>query len=263
MGDVDDDGMILAFDAALTLQYSVGFDPLSVDPLPWENWRDSTANVDGIDGITANDAGLILQYSAGIISSFSGGAKKSLSFADVTIEIVDKHIVFYSHGDLLGLNLSTTDKNQLLGVPVTIGVDFLSAFNIHGSTYNLGLCTATPPEEGSAIMKIPFNQSGTVSFKLLVNTEEKIVTVDLSTGVVELEKEIFSIYPNPVNDRLIIHGVTEEGIVRIFTLLGQQLYAVHMDGPHMEIDVSDLSTGIYSVIFDTKISFIWRWIAGN
>jgi hypothetical protein len=79
-GDVDDDGLILAYDAALTLQHSVGLDPLpDVDPLPWENWRDSTANVDGIGGITAYDAALILQYSAGIITEFPVGGKKSVA----------------------------------------------------------------------------------------------------------------------------------------------------------------------------------------
>ncbi len=86
--DVDDDGVILAYDAALTLQYSVGIDPMPIlDPLPWEPWRDSTANVDGAGDITAFDAGMILQYSAGIISEFSSEALKSAPVAAVTIEV--------------------------------------------------------------------------------------------------------------------------------------------------------------------------------
>jgi len=41
-GDVNDDGNIHAYDAALTLQYASGFDPLpDLDPKPWENWRDT------------------------------------------------------------------------------------------------------------------------------------------------------------------------------------------------------------------------------
>ena len=85
-GDVDDDGTIFAYDAALTLQYSVGIDPLpTIDPIPWENWRDTTANVDGVGEVTANDAGMILQYSTGLISSFTSSSKKSASQAFISI----------------------------------------------------------------------------------------------------------------------------------------------------------------------------------
>ena len=142
LGDVDDDGIILAYDAAITLQYSVGLDPFpGIDPLPWENWRDSTANVDGMGGITANDAGMILRYSAGIITSFYGEVNKSVSIADVTVNVVDNDIMFYSYGDLIGLNLSTKNENEILGVPVILGDNFMSAFNDRGTTYNIGLCT--------------------------------------------------------------------------------------------------------------------------
>jgi hypothetical protein len=112
LGDVDDDGKILAYDAALTLQYSVGLDPMpTIDPLPWENWRDSTANVDGAGQVTAYDAAMILQYSAGIVTDFIGSSKKSASFADVTVEVVGNEIVFHSSGDLIGLNISTLSEN--------------------------------------------------------------------------------------------------------------------------------------------------------
>ena len=51
-GDVDANFMVQAYDAALTLQYSVGKDPLpQLDPLPWDNWRLQAANVDGVQGI--------------------------------------------------------------------------------------------------------------------------------------------------------------------------------------------------------------------
>ena len=120
-GDVDDDSIILAYDAAITLQYSVGLDPIAdIDPLPWENWRDSTANVDGIGGITAYDAGLILQYSAGVITSFPGEVSKSISMADVYIDIVADEIIFYAYGKLVGFNLCTTDENNILGIPVVL-----------------------------------------------------------------------------------------------------------------------------------------------
>jgi hypothetical protein len=70
MGDVNGDGLVGAYDAALVLQYSVGLNPLpTIDPLPWEAWRIATADVYNLPGVTAYDAALILQYSVGIITS--------------------------------------------------------------------------------------------------------------------------------------------------------------------------------------------------
>ncbi len=259
LGDVDDDGIILAYDAAITLQYSVGLDPFpGIDPLPWENWRDSTANVDGMGGITANDAGMILRYSAGIITSFYGEVNKSVSIADVTVNVVDNDIMFYSYGDLIGLNLSTKNENEILGVPVILGDNFMSAFNDRGTTYNIGLCTAYSPEDGIAIMRIPFNKSGSVSFNLLVNTEKRIVTLDLATGIVESGNENILIYPNPARDRLYINtGIyhKKDGyILRIINQLGLTVFETRIKEPQYEINLSDWSAaGLYYLqVTDTE-----------
>jgi hypothetical protein len=251
LGDVDDDSIILAYDAAITLQYSVGLDPIAdIDPLPWENWRDSTANVDGIGSITAYDAGLILQYSAGIITSFPGESIKSISIADVSFDIVGDEIICYAYGELLGFNLSATDENNILGIPEVLNKTFMSAFNIRGTTYNIGLCTAFPPENGIPILKIPFTGSGSITFTMLVNTEEKVLTVDLVTGMTEPEKEDIFIYPNPAKDKLYIHT---EGIsrmdgyhVKIINQTGLTVFETRINESRNEIDLSDWNqSGLY------------------
>ncbi len=62
-GDVDLDGDVTAYDAALTLQFSAGI----VNP---DFQSEEAADVDDDGSITAYDAALILQYSAGIIDEF-------------------------------------------------------------------------------------------------------------------------------------------------------------------------------------------------
>jgi hypothetical protein len=243
-GDVDDDGIILAYDAAITLQYSVGLDPIpDIDPLPWENWRDSTANVDGTGDITAYDAGLILQYSAGVIISFPREVSKSISMAEVSLVVVGNDILFYANGELIGFNLSTTDENNILGTPVVLDRTFMSAFNINEKIYNLGLCSAYPPENGAAILKIPFIGWGSVTFTMLVNTEEKVVTIDLFTGMVEPEKENIVIYPNPARDKLYINtgGIFNlDGYqLKIINQTGVTVFETRMKESQNEIDLSD------------------------
>jgi uncharacterized protein (TIGR02145 family) len=245
-GDVDDDGKILAYDAALTLQYSIGLDPLPViDPLPWENWRDTTANVDGVGAVTANDAGMILQYSAGIITSFDASAKKSLMVADVNIELIDGEVVFHSSGYLIGLNVSTVNENNILGEPVIVAENFLSAKNIFGTTYKIGLCTSTPAFEGDELIRIPFNANGQVTFDMVVNTVVKSVTVDLATGVIGVDFEGISIYPNPVSDMLHIEGLQKETIGSIYNANGQMIFSSEVGAGYGKIDVSALPSGLY------------------
>lgn len=47
-GDIDANNLVMAYDAALAIQYSVGLDPIpSIDPIPWDAWRIKVADVDG------------------------------------------------------------------------------------------------------------------------------------------------------------------------------------------------------------------------
>ena len=250
-GDVDDDGVVLAYDAALTLQHSVGINPLpETDPLPWENWRDSTANVDGSGGITAYDAGMILQYSAGIISSFSSTALKSAPAAGVSIEVGDNYLLFRSRGELLGLNINTTNQQGLLGTPEVLKKEFMSAINMDGTTYRIGLCTASAASDGDAVMRIPYNGVGSVTFHIIENAEERMVNIDLLTGMFVSELSQIEIYPNPVIDILLISGLSGPAFVRIYNIHGQLLLTAHTEGNRGEIDLSNLPGGIYMIMFE-------------
>ncbi len=258
-GDVDDDGMILAYDAALTLQYSVGMDPLPlVDPLPWENWRDSTANVDGSGGISAYDASLILQYSAGLIAGFSEGTAKSAPLVEVTAEVMDRHILFFSRGELLGLNLSTTGGHDLLGTPQVLAKDFLSAWNITATTYQIGLCSAYAPPEGIAFMKIPFTGSGPVTFHMVMNTTEGELTVDLATGMAESEHKKIVIFPVPATDWLNIDGITGWAVTRIYNVHGQLQLTTPVGGSAGKINLGPLAPGVYMIQIETDRETVVR-----
>lgn len=259
-GDVDDDGIILAYDAALTLQYSVGMDPLPMeDPMPWEAWRDSTANVDGIGGISAYDAGMILQYSAGLIADFSSEALKSAPVATMSIEVEDSYLVFRSWGELLGLNLEATLDRELLGLPEILHDAFISALNISGASYKVGLCTAKAPTDGDVLMKIPFLGSGSVGLNLVVNTTELTSVVKLTTGMAEPEeKEGIEIYPNPVLDKLQVRGLSDPALTSIYNIHGQLLLTIPVEGPSYVIDLKDLSMGVYLISFETDSGVVVR-----
>ena len=257
-GDVDDDGLILAYDAALTLQHSVGLDPLpDIDPLPWERWRDSTANVDGNGGITAYDAALILQYSAGIISEFPVGGKKSVAVADVTIEVEGNELLFFAHGALLGFNLFAGDAHTVLGVPVflaggevTHGADgFLSALYITEREYSIGFCSTVPPSAGIPFLKIPVRQGGELLLRLLVNGKEKELAVQLPVGIDEPVGKGLIVYPNPAGDYLFVETDGFAGKngcrLKIINQLGQTVLEMPADQSLIRVDLEDRPAGLY------------------
>lgn len=55
------------------------------------------------------------------------------------------------------------------------------------------------------------------------------------------------IYPNPVSDRLKIENLDKPTDVRIYNITGQMVYTVSSAIGNVEIDMSDLSAGIYII----------------
>ncbi|MFA6400273.1 MAG: LamG-like jellyroll fold domain-containing protein [Salinivirgaceae bacterium] len=252
-GDVDVNGYVQAYDAALALQYSVGIDALpSTDPLPWEVWRINTANVDTIGSVTANDAALILQYSAKLISTFPADSKQknaTINTADVTIAQEGTDLVFRSTGSLFGLNVFVKSNFDNLGNPEILYDNMISAFNIDADNYAIGLATAYAPTEGNAFMRIPLKSEVpiTLSFEMIVNTETVTKLIETTLAISGSKSKGFSIYPNPVNNQLMITTSSsfENALVTIFNLEGKQVFKEILNLSN--IDVSALNQGVYTL----------------
>jgi len=226
-GDVTANDEVTAYDAALTLQYSVGLDPLpTIDPLPWEAWRIKVADVDASNDITAIDASLILQYSVGLISQFPCQAKSLKNeTGDVNITVENGELIFRSSGELFGLNVFVNENFAILGQPQILDVNMLSATNINETSYAIGLATPYSPAEGTSFMKIPVNanQNTSITFDMIINSTTKSVTVDFATGIVNISDKAIFVYPNPATDILSIKNANENSKISIYDLTGKQL----------------------------------------
>ena len=258
-GDVNDDSVIQAYDAALALQYSVGMDPLpEQDPMPWAPWRDSTANVDGTGGITANDAGLILQFSAGIITSFPSETVTKAATAGVRIALENDHLVFHSHGQLLGLNINTSNEEGILGNPEILNRSYMYALNVADAKYRIGLCTAVPVPDEDAFLKIPVLKSGSVNFHLIENAVEREVTLDVLTSMKGFLPDELEIFPNPVKDLLQIRGINGPAMIRISSIHGQEVRSIPAKGGSVELNLSDLPEGLYLLTIELESEQVTR-----
>jgi len=73
-----------------------------------------------------------------------------------------------------------------------------------------------------------------------------------SVGLVELSDNYIDIYPNPANDKLTVAFSKQEmQRLEIFNSIGVLVFSDNIDGLETEIDISNLSRGIYFVRFNS------------
>lgn len=89
------------------------------------------------------------------------------------------------------------------------------------------------------------------------NTNSFIAKYDGTASVDELESEIsWTVSPNPVENSCTISGSKNETVVSILTLDGKSVMTIPAKEPETEIDLSELSSGVYLV----KIGHLQRRI---
>ena len=245
-GDVNDDGAVQAYDAALTLQHSVGLDPLPTeDPLPWESWRFQTANVDGDGQLSAYDAGLILQYSAGVITTFGGSNRKGLEEAGVLITLDNDRMKFYPRGAVIGFNLEVPGGSRYLGEPVSTHPSYHAAFNPVAERYRFGICSSTTFPEEEPFMEIPLLEDGMVEMNMLVNAKRHSLMMDVATGLFPEAAGSISIYPNPATDYLRISGHRRVVLFELLDLTGRVQFSKYLKQGDELVSLDSAHPGIY------------------
>ncbi|MBK9637250.1 MAG: T9SS type A sorting domain-containing protein [Bacteroidetes bacterium] len=76
--------------------------------------------------------------------------------------------------------------------------------------------------------------------------------VNSASGSMELEKEIFDLFPNPASSmlHLILNGNLTDGSYRIMNNIGALVQESFVKGDNMQIDISQLADGLYTFIYE-------------
>ncbi len=250
-GDIDTNKLVQAYDAALALQYSVGLNPLpTMDALPWSNWRIVVANVDTVGNVTANDASLILQHSAKLITTFPANAKKrggEAPVANITVTQEGNQLVFRATGTLCAFNVFMKDNFNAFGQPEVKDKNAMVATNISATTYNVGLASTTPFTENEPFLVIPIitNENVQGTMDIVANTQEKALAYGTAASIAIHQNDAMVVYPNPTKDVITIHNAQGK-TVKIVDVQGKEVYNAILPTAKTEISLKAFGkAGVY------------------
>lgn len=177
-------------------------------------------------------------------------------------------------------NIYSTDAS--ITFTVTEDAEFIANF----SYINYEVLTAVDPWNGGTISKVGDNHYGSeVTLTVtpaenfvfqnwtedgVVVSEEPSYTFILTdhhyfiahlidvTGVSENAQQVLNIYPNPVNDKLIIEAEETIGMVEIYNLTGAMVLNQECNSAKAELEVNELQSGIYFIKMTNNCNVVTR-----
>ncbi|MCF7912725.1 MAG: tandem-95 repeat protein [Candidatus Cloacimonetes bacterium] len=247
-GDIDDNGAVESFDAALILQYAVGINPEPAAPLPWEEWRIAAADVSGDLEIGAYDGALVLQYYVGIINAFPVETVREFEMypdADIAVRQENGVLEFSGSGELYSLEIELAEEIR----DIVIDENLLCVTNGN----KLALASAYPVN--GHFLSIPAGRNYD-NLTFIIN--EQYYEVVLNEGVEPVPT--LAVYPNPFNPITnISYEVAESGsvLLRIYNLKGQRVETlldneVEAGRHNISWNAEGLSSGTYFLYYKTQ-----------
>ncbi|MET0760147.1 MAG: T9SS type A sorting domain-containing protein, partial [Flavobacterium sp.] len=107
--------------------------------------------------------------------------------------------------------------------------------------------TATNPISTTTVLVNNTTYYATQTVSGCVSTTSLSVTVTVTLKVDSFDSNSFSFYPNPVNDILNLSYSQEMTDVRVFNVIGQQVFAKNINATTAQIDMSGFANGAYFI----------------
>ena len=158
----------------------------------------------------------------------------------------------------------TSDRSLVanFGMPmieITASVDPQEAATVSGAgTYNYGDVVTLTLDRNEDWAFRNWTEDGIVVSEEMtypfVATENRdlVAHFDYTEGVGEQNGSQTLIYPNPVNDKLTVEAQEAIGTVEIYNLMGALMYSQKNCGNKVEINTTDLPSGIYFIRLTTN-----------
>ena len=260
-GDVDDNGIVEAYDAALVLQYAVGMDPIpNIDPRPWEDWRFIRADVNGDDMIRAYDASLILQYAIDIINVFpvqQPGRHEQPEMVDITWLIDDEHLYLRTDNTeaLYAAEFIIPNPDNISFGEIEFNAqlsEYMTNTHTNEQGMHIAFAAAIPIEHSDYLLRVPYQSEEyeILTIDVVSNVYESSLEIEFSPTEtdepIELITTLHRAYPNPFNPETTIgFSLADAGhvTIEIYNIRGQKIRTLVN---------SEYVAGQHSVVWDGK-----------
>ncbi|MCF7920116.1 MAG: T9SS type A sorting domain-containing protein [Candidatus Cloacimonetes bacterium] len=242
-GDIDANGQVEAYDAALVLMHAVGM------LTPFEPFPIERADVDGSGDVSAYDAALILQYAVGIITEFPVELRQVRApWAELDCFYENGNLIISARGELYSATLE---------FPFALNEELLRVhpdLMFRTNRNRIAMAAATPVK--GEILRFPVGESEirNVVISATVNGVSCRLRLSGASEIVTLE----SAYPNPFNPAVTIsYALFEPGNIRIdvYNTKGQKVDSLineaKAEGNYQTVwTADDFASGIYFILME-------------
>ena len=148
-------------------------------------------------------------------------------------------------------NLVANFERQMFDIKVNVSPEGTAAVTGEG-TYGYGdEVTLTVTPFGDYDNVVWMDEDGIIFFEgltyVFTATESRTLTVVINTEGIGEQSGKLTLYPNPVNDKLVMEAMETIDCLEIYNLLGTLVYSSNDGTTKVEISVSDLPSGMYFV----------------
>ncbi len=228
-GNVDKLDGVEALDAAIVLQFSVGIDPVYFAPLPWQEWRLITANVDGGQEVDSYDAALILQYCINIIEEFPVEQRNICEAPEGNVQLIlcDNILKVTAKEGVYSLNLEL----PAIVEDVKSGGDGLLWADNSNDKYRLAIASAREIAAGTELAELKLKR-GLKQDEITISVNGRTTECELESDEIPLITELYPVYPNPLvlgknraQEMKITFALAEPDLVKIniYNIKGQKV----------------------------------------
>ncbi len=161
-------------------------------------------------------------------------------------------------GDTIAIYLLNGSQDPSLASSVTLLYDFRdTSYNADNIWHLLTDINLSASSEASYI-GFRYRSNDVSAQWLTVGFDNFAVSANPNVGQEELDKNTWSLYPNPSTGKFRIEAVKEIQTVKIYTAIGEVVYSNSKfdEETFIEIDLSEFSKGIYFVRMDDQLQKI-------
>ena len=171
----------------------------------------------------------------------------TIETVDITTQPVDQNVVVGNNAQFTVVTSASNPTYQWQMDNGTGYMDLTNAGQFSGVDSDMLTVSNVTLGQNNTLFRCIVSENSNCSD----TTDVAVLTVEDNTGLYDLNKNIFNVYPNPTSNSFTISS--EKVINSEFTIIdsqGREVLTGSMNGQEHTIDISKLSKGVYSVVFD-------------